>query len=239
MSPDELTRIRQTYAARMDAAAHDTRYSNFNESYLFAWQQRQRDVLTLLRTLNCTQLHSKRVLEIGCGAGGVLLEYLSYGVAGDKLFGVDLMPSLLRRAAHRLPHIALACADGQSLPYAAQTFDLVLQYTMFSSILDAQVKANIAREMLRVLKPDGMIIWYDFWLNPANRATRGIPLREVRALFPSCRLLWRRITLAPPITRRLVRVSWLLCALLEKLRLFNSHLLVAIRPPIADGRTMR
>ena len=107
-----------------------------------------------------------------------------------------------------------------------------MQYTVFSSVLDDSVKANLALEMLRVLRPDGMIIWYDFWLNPTNPQTRGIRPAEIRRLFPNCRYEFRRITLAPPIAHALAGRSWLLCYLLEKLWIFNTHYLAGIRPKL-------
>jgi hypothetical protein len=84
--------------------------------------------------------------------------------------------------------------------------------------------------MLRVLKPGGSILWYDFWLNPANKRTRGIRPGEIRGLFPGCRFKFRRITLAPPLGRFLGSVSSGLTLLLEELRILNTHYLVMITP---------
>ncbi|RMF48816.1 MAG: methyltransferase domain-containing protein [Chloroflexota bacterium] len=231
---EELARIRQVYSRRIQATS--SHYSLFNQSYLYTWQQRQRATLRLLNDFGIQTLSDKRVLEIGCGSGSVLLEYLNYGITPGQAFGLDLMPQLISGAKQRLPHLCFVCADGQHLPFPARTFDIVLQYTVFSSILDAKVKENVAQEMLRVLSPKGIVLWYDFWWNPINPETRGIHLSEVSALFPNCSLKWRRITLAPPIARRLVRFSWLLCELLEKLRLLNTHYLVAIRPKAQSER---
>jgi hypothetical protein len=84
--------------------------------------------------------------------------------------------------------------------------------------------------MRRVLKPGGLLLWYDFWLNPLNRQTRGVRPSEIRALFPNCRYTFRRVTLAPPVTRWLAPHSWLSCYLLENLRVFNTHYLAIIQP---------
>jgi len=100
--------------------------------------------------------------------------------------------------------------------------------------------------MQRVLKPGGMILSYDFRLNPINPQTRGtsyfsIRPAEIKQLFPNCGYEFHRITLAPPIARRLVPISWGLCLFLESLKIFNSvpfgdtHYLVAIRPKMEDG----
>ena len=167
--------------------------------------------------------------NLAVAGGGVLLEYMGYGVSAECLHGTDLLPGRLKDAHAKLPHLPLTNADGQSLPYRAGVFDLALQYTVFSSILDADVKAGLAREMLRVLKPGGMILWYDFWLNPTNPQTHGIQPAEIRRLFPNCRYEFRRITLAPPLARLVVKVSWMAAYALERLTIFNSHYLVAIQ----------
>jgi len=109
-----------------------------------------------------------------------------------------------------------------------------MQFTAFSSILDDTVKANLAMEKLRVLKPGGMILSYDFWLNPTNPQTRGIRPAEIKQLFSNCYYEFHKITLAPPIARRVVLLSWILAYGLEWLTIFNSHYLVAIRPLITD-----
>jgi SAM-dependent methyltransferase len=186
-------------------------------------------LLRLLRPLY--PLRDKRILEVGCGNGRVLNEFLGYGAHPRRLHGVDLLEHRVHSARATMPHLPLICADGQHLPYADASFDLVLQYTAFSSILDEAIKAQVAREMLRLARrPNGLIIWYDFWLNPSNPDTRGIRPDEIRALFPGCAYQFRRITLAPPISRKLVSISWLLCYLLDGLKVFNTHYLVAIKP---------
>jgi SAM-dependent methyltransferase len=138
----------------------------------------------------------------------------------------------LQDAHQALPNLLLACADGQALPYPETAFDLIVQFTVFSSILDERIKQHLAQEMLRVLAPGGLILWYDFWLNPLNRQTRGIRPQEIRGLFPGCACQFRRITLAPPLARCLAPLSWQLCALLEKLVILNTHYLATIRSPV-------
>jgi ubiquinone/menaquinone biosynthesis C-methylase UbiE len=229
MAEQDIDRLRKEYARRRDSSADLQRYSLFNTAYLFAMQQRERALLRLLQDEQMQHLAGKRILEVGCGSGGVLLEYLGYGADPGGLTGVDLLEDRLVEGQKRLPGARFVCANAQRLPYPDKCYDLALQYTAFSSILDDQVKQEMAAEMLRVLKPDGMIIWYDFWLNPKNPQTRGIGIADIRQYFPNCRLRIKRITLAPPLARAVVPVSWLVGLLLEKLALFNTHYLVAIQ----------
>jgi hypothetical protein len=104
-----------------------------------------------------------------------------------------------------------------------------MQFTVFTSILDGDLKRKIAREMCRVLKPDGQIIWYDYqYNNPRNPNVRGVGKSEVQALFPGYAVDLRRITLAPPLARRIARLSRLMCLLLERLPPLCTHYFGAI-----------
>jgi ubiquinone/menaquinone biosynthesis C-methylase UbiE len=170
-------------------------------------------------------LAGKRVLEVGCGSGN-WLEMLS----GATLAGIELDPGRAARAAERFPGADIRAGDASRLPWASGSFDVVLQSTVFSSILDPGMRRAVASEMLRVLAPDGAILWYDFFAdNPANPHVRGVRKREIAALFPGCKLSLRRATLAPPLARRIVPLSWKLAALLESLRVLDTHYFGVIR----------
>jgi ubiquinone/menaquinone biosynthesis C-methylase UbiE len=229
----DLIRLKAEYAHRAGDVEKTDRYSLFNPAQLFSIQQRQRVVLKCLQQYGLYPLSDQRILEVGCGSGGVLLEMLSAGAAKRHLFGVELILDRIQNARQKLASLPLACADGQNLPFAEHSFNLVMQFTVFSSILDSEVKTQIAQEMMRVLRPEGMILWYDFWINPANRQTKGIRPMEIIELFPNCSIQLLRITLAPPLTRRLISISWGFCLLLEKMRIFNTHYLAAIQPIIS------
>jgi hypothetical protein len=67
--------------------------------------------------------------------------------------------------------------------------------------------------------------------NPTNPHVRRVSTREVRHLFRGCTVRLTRVTLAPPLARRLVGVSWLGALCVEKVRLFNTHCLAVVRKP--------
>lgn len=223
--------MRAAYARHQGDLDEAYKYSMFNPAALFAYQQRQVWILKILGQYGFFPLRDHRILEVGCGSGGVLTEFLRYGATPSQLFGIDIIRSSIEAAHDHLPHLPLIYGDGQTLPFPSGHFQLVMQYTALSSILDDEIKTNMAREMLRVLDPDkGVILSYDFWINWVNRQTRGVPPDELRRLFPNCTFQFHRITLAPPIARRLVKISRLLCCFLEKLTFLNTHYLVVIRP---------
>jgi ubiquinone/menaquinone biosynthesis C-methylase UbiE len=128
--------------------------------------------------------------------------------------------------------VHLSVEDGQYLPYEACAFDIVSQFTVFSSILDDAVQRNVAAEMNRVLKPGGLILWYDMkdrYMPSSN--TRGISTTRLIELFPGYTLLEQELLHHQWISRLALR-SWLLCELIERLPgLPHTHILALLRKP--------
>jgi ubiquinone/menaquinone biosynthesis C-methylase UbiE len=229
---DETDRVLREYAARDADQRLAGRYRLTNPSHLFQIQQRERAILALLvRHGLADRLGHARVLDVGCGTGGLLVDMLRYGVRPDYLAGIDLVPERLATARERLPAADLRRGSADCLPYADATFDLVCQMTVLSTVLDQEMRQRIAAEMVRVLRPDGLIVWYDLrWQNPRNPGVRGIGAREVAALFPGCTHARRSITMAAPLARVIVPRARLLAEALDYLPVLHTHLLAGIRP---------
>ena len=223
----EEGRIRTAYAKRQD----ELRYSCFNSGHLFMLQERERQFLALLKRHGFGSITTKNILEIGCGKGTWLRDFIKWGAQPENLRGVDLLTDRVAQAQQLCPELVkIYCGNASNLPIPDATFDLVLQATVFSSILDTRMKQQIACEMLRVVKDDGLILWYDNHIsNPWNLDTRGIKKQEIAQLFPDCKIHLQRITLAPPIYRLLAPYSWLLCYLLERIPCLCTHYLGVIR----------
>lgn len=231
MTQNELERIQREYARRDKNNLEQHRYSVFNPANLFIVQTREQALFSLLRRQGIRDLAALRVLDIGCGAGGELLRWLGYGCTPSLCAGLDLASNRVAQARQRLPATTGVCVgDASHLPYLSDHFDLIFLFTVFSSILDENLRQQIAAETCRVIQPGGMIIWYDFWLNPTNPQTRGVRPAEIRRLFPKGQFSFQRVTLAPPVARAVAPVSRLFAALLDKLQIFNSHYLATIRP---------
>jgi hypothetical protein len=100
---------------------------------------------------------------------------------------------------------------------------------VFSSILDDNVQASLANVMWQWTKPGGAVLWYDFvYNNPSNPDVRGVPLERVRSLFPEGRISFRRVTLAPPIARRVVALQPLLYTLFNSVPWLRTHIVCLI-----------
>jgi SAM-dependent methyltransferase len=230
----EEARIQEAYTRRRQHR-RDQVSSWSHASYAYAMQDRERRVLTVLQRLG-VRLAETRVLEVGCGTGAWIRDLIKWGVSPENIWAVDLQPEAVQEARSRsAPGVHLDCCSAASLPFAAASFDLVLQATMFSSILEPAVRRIVAAEMLRVAGQDGSILWYDLRVNnPWNSDVRGISRAELAELFPGCRIDLRRIWLAPPLARWIAPRSHVLWLLLASVPWLCTHYLGLIRKPGAN-----
>jgi ubiquinone/menaquinone biosynthesis C-methylase UbiE len=103
-----------------------------------------------------------RLLDIGCGTGRTLHQ-IAIAHPEMKLHGVDLSPAYIRIARRRLAEVAeltLAVENGEALPWSDATFDVVTSTYMFHE-LPRNARRNVVREMLRVVKPGGLLVIED------------------------------------------------------------------------------
>jgi SAM-dependent methyltransferase len=234
MPDDEVGRIEAEYRRR-DAAAAGTGYAD--PAYHAYMQELEWALLDALRAAG-VELAGARVLDVGTGSGHLLHRLVEFG-AGSAV-GFDLMPDRIAAARDLYPTLELVQGNAAELPFADGEFGLVTQFTCLSSILDPEVRTQVAREMWRVTRPGGAILSYDLRPAPAPirrlgsglrrlRAGRGgAPLwtpveplgpAEVRALFP-----------APPAVERSVSLNVALPAALRRRR--GLALALAALPPL-------
>jgi len=115
----------------------------------------------------CTSRAPLRVLDAGCGTGGMLRYLRCFG----EVWGVDLSPFALPYAQHRAEGRAgmhLARASVTALPFHDEVFDLVTSFDVIYHIAVADDAAAL-KEFYRVLRPGGVL----FLRVPAYDRLRG------------------------------------------------------------------
>ncbi|MBE0550336.1 MAG: class I SAM-dependent methyltransferase [Rubrivivax sp.] len=226
---DEARAIAERYARRNVG----DRYHPLRPEIWQARQDRERAMISLLRRHARRPLAELDVLEVGCGHGDNLLELLRLGLDPARLVGNELLPERAAAARSRLPAATrMLEGDATQLPLSDAGFDIVYASTVFSSILDDAFQRRLAAAMWRWVRPGGAVLWYDFTLdNPRNTDVRAVPLSRLRALFPAGRIDARRVTLAPPIGRQVVRLHPAAWRLLNLLPVLRTHVLAWIAKP--------
>ena len=150
----EHDRIRAVYARR---SALDGRYSWFSSGHVYLMQERERRVLALLRRLGVDGLADRNILEIGCGTAHWLRDFIKWGASPERLVGVDLVADRVVEAKRLSPPgVTVTSGSAAALDLSNESMDVVIQSTVFTSILDSSLRRQVASEMLKVSKPDGL-----------------------------------------------------------------------------------
>jgi SAM-dependent methyltransferase len=133
-----------------------------------------------------------RILDVGCGDAALVV---ALAQRGALVAGIDVDPNMLSaghaRAAANCVAADLMQGDIRSLPFADDSFDIVLAVTVLCFVGDA---ARAVREMARVLRPGGRLVIGELgrwslwaarrrvsgWLG--SRVWRSATFRTMRAL---------------------------------------------------------
>lgn len=184
--PDEIERINHVYNTKYRPDPKDRSYpwNAFNPVSLYYRQSQERAFISLFNDFNI-DLEPSEVLDVGCGTGGFLHFLASLGADPKKLHGIDLMEYRIDMARLLNPTaMDYLVGNAEDIPFPDQNFDLVSQLTVFSSIFDSGLHHKIAKEINRVLKPGGFMLWYDLRIGRSEN-THGIERKEVLNLFPN------------------------------------------------------
>jgi len=228
----EAERISRVYERYGSSPGRAARYSAANLGNRAIVAERDRMVDAMLGRLGLLPLTGRRVLDVGSGFGHELARMGDLGARPADLVGVDLVPERVERARLAYPAIDFRTGDGRALDLPDDSVDVVLCYTLFSSILDRPAARGIAAEIARVLKPGGALVWYDMrYPSPANRNVRPIGADEIRAMFTTFGATIRSVTVLPPLARRLGSLTPAVYPALARVAPLRSHLLAALVKP--------
>jgi phosphatidylethanolamine/phosphatidyl-N-methylethanolamine N-methyltransferase len=113
----------------------------------------------------------ERVLEVGVGTGINLSLYPKH----SQVTGIDFSSSMLEKARERaarkgLGKMRLLQMDAADLKFADDSFDIVYAPYLISVVPDP---VKVAREMRRVCRPGGRIIFLNHFLSPNPILSRG------------------------------------------------------------------
>lgn len=223
---NETDLIKRRYEKRRNIIS-DARYVYTNPSVYMTQQEKERALIRLLKDLGWDDLLGKRVLEVGCGSGGNLQKLIQLGFDPANLVGNELLTDRYQAARKALPMATeLVLGDACDLALPDRSFDIVMQSTVFTSILDRDFQQKLADSMWRLVKQGGGVLWYDFTFdNPRNSDVRGIRIERIKELFPEARCSCKRVSLAPPISRRVCKLHPQLYTVFNIFPFLRTHVL--------------
>lgn len=125
----------------------------------FAQRHAHADPLDLLlRTAGVTA--SDTVLDLGCGPG---LVSCAFAAKAAHVTGLDIAPAMLesakaRQVEHSLANMTWLCGDVSALPFADNSFSMVVTRYTFHHFLSP---SSVLSEMVRVCRPGGRVVVAD------------------------------------------------------------------------------
>ena len=210
----------------MSTTAETTRWADDDPTHRHLLDRRRGAVRELLADAGLWPLRGRRVADLGCGRGHSWEDV----VAGEstRALGIDLPGERIQEA--RSKGLATVAGDLRALPLRTGSIDLALLFTVLSSVRVEADRRAITSAAAQALSPAGALLIYDLTVVPPNGRLSAVTTNDVRKWFPDSEVLTRRLTLMPPLARRLVPISPRLCDLLETLPWLRTHRLWQIRP---------
>lgn len=108
-----------------------------------------------------------RILDYGCGYGRTVNELIGQGYA--KAVGVDSSALMIERGHRMYPHADLQILSASGLPYADQSFDAVILFTVLTCIPTNEGQEELLQRLTRLLRPGGLIYISDYYLQEDER----------------------------------------------------------------------
>lgn len=121
--------------------------------YLIHREKYKNDVQLAFLSEKLHPVHSKTILELGCGGGAPVLKH--FYDQGANIWGVDFSAKMLMNAKRNLPGSRLILTDICDITLPNNHFDAILSfYTLYNLPLEKQFV--IFDKIKRALKPGGL-----------------------------------------------------------------------------------
>jgi SAM-dependent methyltransferase len=125
------------------------------------WGMRDELVFDAMRKNFSVLSADLKILELGTGHGHELSKFAHLGVPSRNLFGVDIVFGRIAWAKNVYSGLNFVQQDGLNLAFPSDTFDVVVEINCLAHAESIDAQIAISNEMLRVLKPNGIIVWFD------------------------------------------------------------------------------
>ena len=153
---EEKLRAREQWSQDPCGAEFEREYELGTREFFAAIERHRYSVYApwMPRVMGFDKFPGASLLEIGCGMGTDLLQFAR---GGARCTGVDLTPRSVEITRHRFALYGMdgtfMIGDGEQLPFASDSFDVVYSNGVLHHTPDT---ARAIREVHRVLRPGGV-----------------------------------------------------------------------------------
>jgi ubiquinone/menaquinone biosynthesis C-methylase UbiE len=169
------------------------------------------------------------ILDAGCGTGWWLRALADAGVAAERLHGIEIQPQRAAATREAVPGTQIEVGDAERLPFPDESFDVVFQLTLLSSLGSHGEIRKALGEGMRVLAPGGLLLVYEPRVpNPLNRHTQLVRNSDLAAagVTPNEQI---SLTVIPALARRLGGRTGDRYSRLARFPFLRTHRLISYR----------
>lgn len=225
---NEKKRIQNVYKDYMNPQ-YSKKWSNVNIGNRYM----RTEIIKLLSEILTSprnNLSDKKILEIGCAGGDIIQLLIDLGAEEKNISGIDIRQNRLKDCKKIFPKSKINYMDARKLNFDDNSFDVITVFTFFSSLLNENYQNEVSSELIRVLKPKGIIVYYDFrYDNPFNPNVIGINKNKLMCFFKNMSIDINLITLIPPLARSLGVLNRFLYSGLSFFPFLKSHYLAIVQ----------
>lgn len=202
------------------------RYCTYgNLAHMYRLFEKYIAIIRMLEKHNFADIKKKKIIDIGCGNGSLIRFFSDCRCSHEGLYGIDLREDIIMQGKNINPSIDISTSNAEELSFSESSFDIVCLQTVFSSVENVKMREKIVERINYLLKPNGLIIWYDFrYNNPKNPNVQGVTKKEISDLFKLYDISLKKITTIPLLQRKLPYQLWPLLGVISQLLPFlKSH----------------
>lgn len=192
--------IIERYNKRDKNSVLQTKYDSLYQKNIIL--EREKEFESIIKSRFQLSINKLKFIEIGAGTG-INIDFVKrLGFSDRNVFANEINPGRIKILRKKFPEINVIEGDALDLSFK-ESFDIVMQSTLFTSVLDEGKRELLAKKMFSMLRDGGIILWYDFiFNNPRNPDVRKVTKNDIIKLFPQAnRIIFKKVTLAPPIGR--------------------------------------
>src|SRR5438874_8658957 len=208
---------------QLNALVHDREAAFYDDRFLIDYARIGPDVARDLRDVIGREPRARRALDVACGTGYAAVGLAAAGLA-DESHASDLSAAMVERtranAARAGVTVPTTLADAESLPYADDSFDLVVARGALHHVPDP---LRALQEIRRVLEPGGTAIVLAEPTPGGERQTGavvGLAVKAVEAL--------KRIRGTTETEEQLVKHHWELASIAANLHTFEPEQIASL-----------
>lgn len=154
---NEITKVKSNWVDKWDfnnwAKSYDQDVEN-NKGYLKIYKNYNLILDRVYEIFKECKITGPKIIEIGVGTGNLSSKFL---VDNFDITGIDQSREMLNIAKEKYPKLRVRLGEFLKIPYDNYTFDFIVSTYAFHHLNNSE-KIVAIEEMIRVLKPSGVII---------------------------------------------------------------------------------